>query len=226
MVASTVAHLASEQMLRHLGSNVAICLVDLHAVLEFLNNLLCEAYLLLWHQLVGQALGLRTLSPLLCLRPDDLLSGNCSLRGSHGALLLLTSHGTLIFLVDIHEVIRVDGPIPSTLPTSRLHLRRIQAIILDGHLSIIRVRSKHRTRLPILGTLEVTNPTDALGARPDTFFIDIEADGLEVADRILNIGLLLRMDVLALQLVTVFEDSFLAPDFGERALQILHVDAI
>ena len=90
-VARTIAHLSSEQVLRALYRDVAIGLIDLHTVLEALSDLLCEAYLLLWHKFVWQALRLRALSPLLGLGADHLLGRYCSLRRSHVALLLTSS---------------------------------------------------------------------------------------------------------------------------------------
>ena len=58
MVACLVVHLASEQMLRSLDSDMSIGLVDLDAVLESLGDLLGQSDLLLWYKLVGQSLRL------------------------------------------------------------------------------------------------------------------------------------------------------------------------
>lgn len=67
MVASFIVHLAGEEMFRAFGGDVAICLVDFDSVLETLCNLLGQADLFFWNQLVGQAFGLGAFSPLLGL---------------------------------------------------------------------------------------------------------------------------------------------------------------
>lgn len=72
-VASTVVHLASEEVLGALDTDVSVCLVDVDRVLEALVYFLGEADLLLGHQLVRQTLRLGSLSSFLGLGADDLL---------------------------------------------------------------------------------------------------------------------------------------------------------
>ncbi len=52
---------------------MTVCLVDLDLVLEALGDFLGKTNLFFGHQFVWQALGLGTLSSLLCLRSNDLL---------------------------------------------------------------------------------------------------------------------------------------------------------
>jgi len=178
-------------MLRALSCDMAISLVDLNAVLEALDDLLSKTHLLLWHQLVRQTLGLGALPSLLSLRPDDLLGCHGSL-GWRQVALLLTSHGARLLGVDIHEVVGVDRPLPSTLPASLLHLLGVKVFVINRHLTVlIGTVAQDGIVLLILGALKLSNGTANLRTRPNTFFIDSKANGLEVIDGVFNIRLFL-----------------------------------
>ena len=136
-VARTIVHLAGEEVLRALDCDVTVGLVYVDVVLETLVDLLCEADLLLWHQLVWEALRLRALSPLLGLGANDLLSRDGALCGCKVALLLTRTSFLLILIVNIHVVIWVDRALSSALSTSSLHFCCGKVVILDWHLSLV-----------------------------------------------------------------------------------------
>ena len=74
-------------MLRLLNLNRAVCLVLEDRVLEAFVDLLCQADLLFWDQLVWQALGLGAFSSVLGEGASEFADAGLPLHGCHASTI-------------------------------------------------------------------------------------------------------------------------------------------